>query len=268
MATPPSWWAIISRRKIRSASTPVGGPQLVELGWVAMPGHRAVRSGVCLGVLPADPGHRRTAPGLREPPLDEPAVHLAGLLLLAGDDVVGDGAQLLVLGCGRARGRPSPRPGRGGSACPARSRRRRPSPAAPRRGWPRRPARPRHRGGARPGRGARHAPTEDGGRGRVPVDAGVGSGAAGRWTRRRTRGRRAGHELDVAVGAGVGGGVGMAPSLPPVQAPPGSGVCGPWRYFLTNSSSRGSSAPVSWSCTPHALATTGAGSPSRGERTM
>ena len=97
MATPPSWWAIISRRKIRSASTPVARAQLVELGLGGHARHRAVGRGVRLGVLAAHPGHRGTAAGLRQAPLHEPAVHLAGLLLLAGEDVVRHGAQLLVL---------------------------------------------------------------------------------------------------------------------------------------------------------------------------
>ena len=42
-----------------------------------------------------------------------------------------------------------------------------------------------------------------------------------------------------------------------MQAAPGSGVFGPWRNSLMNTSSRGASAPVSSIWVPQALATTG-----------
>ena len=210
MATPPSWWAIISRRKIRSASTPVGGPQLVELCGGGHPGHRAVRPGVRLGVLTADPGHRRAAPGLRQAPLHEPAVHLAGLLLLAGDDVVGDRAQLLVVACGRARGRPSPRPARGGSACRGRTRRRRRSPSGPSvRAW-HDPEGAQHTDEQRRTRAATTRPAGRGGRcraaGVAPRRPGLGVGVGGVVRRRSPV---AGHPVvggSVAVAAtGAGG---------------------------------------------------------------
>ena len=38
MATPPVWWAIIRRRKIRSASTPVAAFSSASCAGVAMPG--------------------------------------------------------------------------------------------------------------------------------------------------------------------------------------------------------------------------------------
>ena len=147
---------------------------------------------------------------------------------------------------GRARGTPSPRPGRGASACRGRTLRRRSTRPGPTRG-PGRPTgrrarrraarpRPRARGGAGPRGAARRG-------GRRP---GLGVRCQGS----RATARHRGAHPDV---------VGSSPSLPPVHAAPGSGVCAPWRYSVMNSSSRGSSTPVSCSCTPQALATTGAG---------
>src|SRR5665647_102278 len=51
---------------------------------------------------------------------------------------------------------------------------------------------------------------------------------------------------------------------PPVDRGSGSGVWGPFTYAFKNTGSRRSSADGSWSWTPHALATTGEGSPARG----
>ena len=101
--------------------------------WRARPRWRAWRARAALGGA-GHPGHRRLGAGLREIPLGEPSVHLAGLLRLRRRDVVAEQSHVGVVGRGRARSSRARRPAGGAPACRGRTRPRR----SCRSGWVRR----------------------------------------------------------------------------------------------------------------------------------
>ena len=173
---------------------------------------------------------------LRQAPYREPAVHLSGLLLLRGGDIIGQQPDFFVIcsvpdehahlnGLGvmdlHVAGKPcfcpavkGKRLGGGEPAC---------SPA------PRQQQQYRRRSEQKPGR--------------VPAPG-------------RRRLRAMGH--DVRPGA----------SIPPVQGAPGSGALGERTYLEPNNSTRGSSTFSTPTWIPHADIMTGDAVPSRGESTV
>ena len=111
ISTAPLWCAIISSRNITSAARPSrpAAPRSARVsrarasvspGACVACGRRAVVRGVPGAALrgAGHPGHRRLGARLREIPLGEPSVHLAGLLRLRRRDVVAEQSHVGVVG--------------------------------------------------------------------------------------------------------------------------------------------------------------------------